>query len=513
MSTKKSLDKTTKFVNKHKFKLILLAIILMFVIVQAQYIFKDGVWNDETLYMWMGEQLTDDPSYMFSSEMIKYNVFLPTIIMSTLNFIMPIFYASHLTIFIFAIVGLLFAYLLGKELKNEWVGLIAVALISVNHLYNVIATRVLIDVPLATLFTIVAYCLLKYEKIKSFKWAIILAIVLVLTVMSKHTAILSVAFVGLYYLTFYLVGKVKRKKIISDDLKELVKRKSFYVFLVIFAGLMSVIMWVRGSSGSEVLAGQTKITELGMLSKVFAIQLPFVLNWSMLIIFIISFIVLIMLAVGMGKKEHYIMLTWFISYFGIFSMLHLWQSPPRYMIPIIPIISLTVAFMCMVVYTMSDKKLHKVLTIGGIGLIIFASVIMNMGMHTTLQTNKQQSYIGYLETGKWMQTNIAEEHSIIISESYRQIRAFSGFDYAENGGIVYFASTFQNKTTFETFVNSTNKTVYLQTDVWEYTAPAWLHPMDTDRYNYLVSIGFTPLLGVDRQIQGQKVTVVAMFSK
>ncbi|RLF37403.1 MAG: hypothetical protein DRM99_00420 [Thermoplasmata archaeon] len=526
---KKKLKKKQKFF-KNPYNLIFITILIVFIIVQSNYLLADGVWNDETIYMWLGKNLSKNPSYLFSQEMIYYSSFLPIVVISVLNCCMSTFAASHFMVFFFALAGLIFVYLLGKELKNELTGIIAVVLVSFNHLYNVICTRVLIDVPLATLFTIVAYCLIKYEKIKNIKWAILLAITLFITVTSKHTGILSVAFVASYYIFAYLIESirrsiVKKKNLIVVGLKELFKRKSFYVFLIIFVILMVTLAIFRSSINAEKISGlpgQTKISELGWPTSIFAAQFPFIFGWIVLILFLVSIVFSAIFAFVQGKKEHYLLLAWFISFFGVFSMLHLWQSPPRYMIPIIPVVGIFIGLMFSTLISMiakiRKKKIFTVITLVVIGTLLLFPVISYLGIYKNLQLQKQNTYIGYLEGGDWLKRNVMKNKSIIIAESYRQIRAFSGFEFEENGGIIYTESIFQNKTAFEEFLNKNNdKVIYLQTDIWEYTMPKWIHPLDQKKFDYLLSVGFKPVYGVEKEIvtrEGpRKAMVVIIFQK
>ena len=148
---------------KNKYNIAFIVVFLIGLYLKLKFLFVDSIWPDEALYQWYGYKLLHVPSYFFSEEFAEVVSYLPSTIMAFFNIFTNSFIAGRITILLFGLAGIILVYLLGKELKNRPVGLMAAILLSVNHLYWFIGSRTLLDVPLTTMFTLVAFCLIKYE--------------------------------------------------------------------------------------------------------------------------------------------------------------------------------------------------------------------------------------------------------------------------------------------------------------------------------------------------------------
>jgi len=118
---------------------------------------------------------------------------------------------------------------------------------------------------------------------------------------------------------------------------------------------------------------------------------------------------------------------------------------------------------------------------------------------------KSTSYIGLRDVGEYL-SNVDHE---IYAGSRRAIRLFSGKEYFEYGGNLK-----KLPESFDKFLEDTaNKTVSLEIDVWEYTQPSWVYPLNQEKINNLMANGFNISYTANREINGQKVTVAAVFTK
>lgn len=122
---------------------------------------------------------------------------------------------------------------------------------------------------------------------------------------------------------------------------------------------------------------------------------------------------------------------------------------------------------------------------------------------------KAQSYMGFRETGDWLNTFVKED-SIIYAGSIRSIRSFSNMEYEEYGGNLRYLP--QNISTFEKEVeNKTN--IFVVVDSWEYTQPEWIYPLSQEKVNTLINLGFNINHIVERDLQGSRLSTVLILSK
>jgi len=199
-----------KFVKNWYFLLFIILLIVVFII-RLKYVFLDTIWNDEAVYMWNAVRLLMEPSYLFSKYFLN-DAIIPQFIIAFFKIFTTTFNAGRLMALFYTIFGIIVVYLLGREVKNSGVGLVAAILISFNHLYWFIGSKALIDVPVATMIAFAAYCLLKFEKEQTKKWAIIAGISSILPIITKGVGSLVLFIFPLYFLI------TRHKNILKDKL-------------------------------------------------------------------------------------------------------------------------------------------------------------------------------------------------------------------------------------------------------------------------------------------------------
>src|SRR3989344_7373294 len=136
-------DKIIKFF-KNKYNVALIVILILAIYIRIKYFFMESIWPDEAIYAWHGLQLSHNPLYFFSKQLVAEHPPLIPIFIAFFNFIFNINFAAKLVSPLFGILGIIFTYLLGKELKNEFVGLLAAVMLSFHHLYWFFSNRILL---------------------------------------------------------------------------------------------------------------------------------------------------------------------------------------------------------------------------------------------------------------------------------------------------------------------------------------------------------------------------------
>ncbi|MBR9680179.1 MAG: glycosyltransferase family 39 protein, partial [Candidatus Altiarchaeota archaeon] len=147
-----------------KERMILLGILLIGLLVRAPYVFQESVWNDETVYMWLGDQIRESPSFLFSEKVAYHSYgYLIDISTATLGLFMNSFSASRLATLAFSLLGIGLVYLLGKELTNQWGGAVAALIVALNPQHVFFSVRSLTDVYLATTLCLFAYAATSFD--------------------------------------------------------------------------------------------------------------------------------------------------------------------------------------------------------------------------------------------------------------------------------------------------------------------------------------------------------------
>src|SRR3989338_6876952 len=158
---------------KNPFNSAFIIVLFIAIVLRLRYLLIDSIWVDESVYMWWGKLIGDNPLNFlrFITEAGSgTSVYVPQAIGGILNLFFDPFTAGRVMSFVFGILGIVFIYLLGKEIKNHAVGLGAAIFLTFNHLHWFLTDRALSEVAVATMSTLAIYALVKYEKSRSIKW-------------------------------------------------------------------------------------------------------------------------------------------------------------------------------------------------------------------------------------------------------------------------------------------------------------------------------------------------------
>jgi 4-amino-4-deoxy-L-arabinose transferase-like glycosyltransferase len=451
--------------NLKTYDYLLLGLLLVSLIIFASNISIESMWPDEARYAYQGFKVYKDPSYLISSDDIKESYFyLPAVVIGFLNIFFDKVLASKVFVLLFSLGGIAGAYYLGKIMRNKFVGILSAAFFAFSPLYAFLSTRILLSIPLATLFLFVAICLMMYEKTKKNFWAILLGISMILCPMIKSSGLLIFLIVGLYFILAY------REKTLN-----LFKRKSFLLFfsiVMIFLSLLSLTYYI--SYGSILPFSPS---EYGRSYFFFlAIGLFFMLK-------------------NIQNKKYLYLLVWFIVYFLFFS-LAVGEKVPRHMLPILPVLFIICSNGFQNIRNLVKEKNVKWF------LIIVALIIIGLMYQqgNTLILGRENTYVGFEEAGEWIKEN-AGTGSIIYVGSDRAMQLYTEMDLEEDGGrLRHFP---RNKSEFEKEVSGTGGNIFLEIDLWEYTQPEWIFPLTNEKVEELDALNFKPVYVVERTIQTQ----------
>ena len=449
--------------NKYPLTLFLLSVFFFVFYFQAS-----SFWPDESLYIWFAKNFFKE-----FKNISFFDVYLPVFLMSILNVFFGGILAGKIVIFLFFLLGVMSSYFLGKHVFGEVYGFFASLLLFFNPFFLFLSTRILMDVPLTSSIIFAVYCILMFEEKKTKKWAVLAGVAVTIPIFIKIAGILFFP-VAIFYLL------LKHQKQFLRYLKEkntiLFFSIPFFGFLLFFLNNYILFNSLLPStqafySGAHIFGGSWNY---------YLLLLPDFFGFFVLIFLLMGSFFIIIRYRDFLKKPIFLFFLVGLSYFLFFSFF-VGEKVSRYVLPSFPF------FILISVYSMKILKYKKYKMDYVFFLLVLLICYGYLSSAHAMISSKQETYVGFPEAGEWIK-NYANNNDIIYAGSVRSIRAFSGFDFANGGGNI--RSLPKNFTEFLKIVNSTNKTIILETDAWEYTQPSWIYPLDKEKYDNLVSIGF-----------------------
>ncbi len=339
----------------------------------------------------------------------------------------------------------LLIYLIGAEMGNKKLGLIASLLLAFHPLFWFLSDRILNDVPVTFFITLSIYFFLKGEKDDKYMW--LAGISSALAVLTKVVAISLFPFY-LIYLT------VKRRE------KFLFERKywvAFGLFFLIFSSWMlknyldfgyflPLELYIgRITAGQEVLDAQPP--------QYYLLNLPSILRWWLFLLFTWG----LFCSYLRRFKDTFPFVLYALVFFIIISSQTV--KVPRYLLPMLPPIVLVSAVG--LDKLMRDFKTSGLLLVFTILLFVLYS---STSEATALIRSKAKGFCGLKDVGNWLKPVIGDKG--IIAGSTMQIAW-----YADTNNVYGFP---RNESSFDDFVKENNIS-FIVVDAWERTQPRYVY--------------------------------------
>ena len=532
-----------------KYNLTFLAVLLSALAIRIPYLFIESIWNDETFYLWYADNSLSNPSYWFSKTMFTnsfYSVMIPIAIFKLI--VGDIVLAGRLATLIFSIAGLILVYLMGIELKSRLTGLIAAILLSVQPMYWLIGSKVLLDVPLTTSFLLAAFCFIKWLQFKNKFWSIALAVSMIIVIETKLSGLLIAPVLGIYgILSLSTLLLSKNHPLNKTRLLNLLKKKSTYIpFLILL--LLLILLLIPYFIGSQIYYNQFISSPTGPISTAISMAkdfaergAPYSESLFSLNKFFTSYINFF-LAIGLifmlvyRRKIDLIVIS-FAFYYIIYTVLTGGIVELRYGLPAIPFMILMVAFgleesvhLVKTAVIKTEDKLHTNKKLA-FAIIIIALLLAYpfYGAAERMFAAKSSNYLGYQEAGAWIRENVPSD-AVIFAGSPGHIRLFSGYNFVNgtrndegklDGNIYYGFKPDANLTgtpeMFVGFVKTLDKEIYLEVDIWEYSNQEWMYPLTKEKLTFLSKLGFKRVYTVFRDISTEngviKMSVIIILKR
>jgi 4-amino-4-deoxy-L-arabinose transferase-like glycosyltransferase len=215
-------------------KKVCLIFILIFALILRLYFFVGIGFNDDSYYLEFAEKIYKGEKFvplMGVEWGIRIAVYYPVVFFWKLLGISEI--STSLYFILLSLAGIFVTYLLGKELFDEKVGLVASFLMSIFPLDIIYSTQVGPEIPLQ-FFTVTAMLFfIKSEKTKSFLYALISGIFVGLSYLAKSVVVLIIPILIFYVFLRAIHNKRGLFKYFRKE--DLIRYLTFIIgFLIIF---------------------------------------------------------------------------------------------------------------------------------------------------------------------------------------------------------------------------------------------------------------------------------------
>ena len=498
----------------NKYNLAFIVILILTLLIRLKYIGQESIWNDAAVHLWFAIKAVKGPLFILSKEYLLGDHVIPqTITAFFYIFTKNAFLAGKIMSIFYGLVGVIFMYLLGSELKNKFTGLIGAALLGFNHLLWFYGVRPLADGPLTVTGILAIYFIIKLEKTKKISYGLLVAAAFIFMIATKQSGVVFLIPYLIYLLIF------KRKKMIKE-------RSTLLSWLIPFGLITLASIIFKYNFLLHVI--QRITNQYGLIDGSFLNvwnHLQWIFSWYLLIPTLLGIILIIMYK----KKDYYYLAILFI-FMTIYLEVGVRSVEDRIVMPILPVgIFLAIFFLTEVGQYI--KIFFKNKHLGKILILIFTILVCwsFYGLGDSMIYQKSFSYGGHPEAGQWIKDHVPED-AIIFSGAPRIIRAFAERAYGgpgklgdggvEKDGTIWWLRSskyVKSKAAFEEDLAELSKDheVYLEINIWEYTQPEWYFPINQDSIDYFTNLGFQLVNVIEREIstpQGlQKMSVIFIF--
>lgn len=461
---------------KDPYNIVFTILVLITIYFRFRFSIQRTIWVDETAYYLQSLYFLKTLSFGSFTPLTHMRIF-PISIIIFFGLFFDLFIAGRLMALTFLITGLIFSYLIGKELKNKAIGIIAATLLAFNHQIWFHSSRTLTDVPLTAMFIVSTYFLIRLEKKYSLKNLIYLMIAVMLTIQTKFVGFLFVGVIALYYLikVTFLIKITKKQKIMFGAGIIAVLTIAYFLSQLNYKDyknlLFKEIIWALGA---------------------FTYQDYYLTQMEPMIGNIVLGLALagLIFTIAYKKKGYLIISSWAIVVYAAFTFLPT-GAYPRYILPAFPAVFFLAAIGTIELghIIKTFVKINKNTLYAILIAIIFISVIPTyyQSAHILILKLSYFPYTGYDEAGEWIKNNVEDGAQVyVMSTSWANLFSENLHDRIKIGN----TNKFKTPNQFIEELKNVNKPFYLIIDSWEaHAQPGWLTPTNQN-IDYIKSLGF-----------------------
>ncbi len=436
--------------------LVLLAVLLVSACVaRLPYIDSAALGADEALYAWSARRLLEDPTLVFSREIIEYHPPLFPLILSAGRIVFPENLSDRLTVLLISLAGIVMIYLLGARCANRFVGLFVAAALGFNYLYLINSVLIHNDVPQTVLFILLLWLLASRRPAGQGRRDAVVGLCAAAIFFLKWTGLIVIPFL----LFYYLVNRMPPKRTVRT--LGVVLAFVFLYYLAKFLATGSVLPDVQ-----EMLTGGERPGPFYY----YLLNLHNILGLPHLIP--LFFYGIYCLAKSGDGRKHLLL--------GYLAVTFVSVSTPavkilRYALPLLPAVLVVtgIGLNGMILAFFKSGRSRRMARLLVLGLTVFSFWIL-LPRTVKLMDISFSTSTGLKETGRWIREREALSDTLIIAQNHRPIRYFSGMNYRELGGRIVPLPR-RNKD-FESLLRSHAGRVLVVVDIWSESVSSDLEP-------------------------------------
>lgn len=400
-------NKLLNFLDNNS-NLILIAILIFALILRLKYLtINQAVWYDEAEYLGVAK------NWAFNVTSYQLHFVRPPF----LPFMLAILYklgggetSFRILMLIFSIAGVLFTYLVGKEMFNKWIALIATFIMSFFYVHLFFSARIMTDIPSATIWLISVWLFWNgYVKDKSKIYLLLLGLSLILGTLTRFPFGLLIILLISYLL-------------LTEKLNFLRNKKFWITSLIALITIIPYSIWYYSTYNKIPLFGSAGFyssvnylsTYLKILPTVFQSSLVGIQNIFLIFLIIGLVIIIFNIIIGYGfirknevlKKQLFILL-WTLFPFIYFAFFAGQLPEDRYLIYLYSAAFYIIGFALFSLY-LKFKKINIKLGIVGIILILFILIFSSIKQIESAEMIiklKSTSYVQFKQSGEWIKEN------------------------------------------------------------------------------------------------------------
>ncbi len=450
---KKNIKEKLKIFFKDKQNTILVIILLFAAILRVKYIFIDqAAWWDAADYLTfakiIGGKIVNYAAYDFNPR----RPFFLALVWGMLYRLGFNEIALQFTEFLFSMGIVFLTYLLGKELYNKTIGLIASFIMSGFYMVLFYTPRLMTDIPSVFFLMLTMYYFLKtFSKEESNKkYAMLTGVSAGLAILTRAASIFTFPFFFVFLLIIYRLKIFKNKKFWIAIVIGLIIFSPFLIFVHFKHGGDAIGKFLGISYGRfsslgarenkfEILFNQleyvplyldanTKLTSL-LVNNAFLTNLNILditLKSFFLILFLFGFLYLsgeLILGFDLVNKNdklknHLFVLLWFLIPLIVTGIMAGLED--RYIMIIFPAAFIMISVILLKLYQYISKY-NKILAIFIVGFMLLFGIYTHVTYGRELVESKQMSYYPVKLAGLWIKENSNPEDKIVSASIYQNM--------------------------------------------------------------------------------------------
>jgi len=473
-------------IENKKYEILFGIFLIYAILIRFQNAFHENLWPDEVLYAWSGLRIFQHPALIFSKEIIAWHPPFFPILIALVHIFMPSEVGARIVSPLLGSLGILLIYLIGARLKNRFVGVFAGGVLAFNFLHLFCSQRILIDAPLTTLFSLLMLVLIKFGMAEETWQNVLVGVIAFLTVSLKLSGLMVVPMLISYYLLLARFNRLSFNR----------TRKPLAVSLLVTGTLVVVIFLNNYLQLGNIFADMSALIspmpeETGGN---YFVWFDILLGFKYLLPFFLYGLFILPRKQPVVKASLY---SWFGVVLIILSLFP--TKTERYAMPLIPVMILITAIGIDETITIIFKSKKTIETARAVSVIfiLFWGIYTYASVKAKLDIYANDLYVGLKEVGEWIKKKVPSG-TVIIADSPRHVRYYTGINYSEFGGRIVKLSEVENK--IEELINQVKEPLYLEIDVWQWqkgVSPKFNKVIIWKRLEYFRRLGFRVVREVD----------------